>query len=64
MIFNKKYKEKYNKLKEEIEKLDDSLYCQIQLYDNRADTKYHRGIKDALISVRRTLTEILRKVGK
>ena len=58
MIFNKN-KEKFNKLKTEIEILSDSLYQQIKLYENRADTKYHKGIKDALISVREVLIEIL-----
>lgn len=47
-MFNKKYK----KLKEKLERLDYSLYLQIEQYSNRADTKYHRGIISGLISIR------------
>lgn len=56
-MFNKKYK----MLKNEIEKLDECLYTQINLYMNRADTKYHRGIIDALISTRELIQDILNK---
>lgn len=56
-MFNKKYK----MLKNEIESLDECLYIQINLYKNRADTKYHRGIIDALISTRELIQELLNK---
>lgn len=56
-MFNKKYKN----LKNEIETLDECLYTQINLYKNRADTKYHRGIIDALVSTRELLQNILNK---
>ena len=54
-MFNKKYKD----LKEKIENLDYSLYLQIETYANRADTKYHRGRIDGLVSVRGAIEKIL-----
>lgn len=46
-------------LENEIRNLDYVLYLQIKQYKNRADTKYHRGIIDALTSVRVSIEEIL-----
>ena len=54
-MFNKKYKN----LKEKLEILDYSLYLQIEQYANRADTKYHKGIIDGLVSARRAIEKIL-----
>lgn len=55
-IFKKRKKENiYGKL----ENLDYLLYVQICMYRNRADTKYHRGIIDALISVRVEVEKII-----
>lgn len=53
-------RKKKKSFKKEIEKLDYNLYVQISLYKNRANTKYHRGIIDALNSVRVSLNEILK----
>ncbi len=55
MLFNKKYKN----LREKIERLDYSLYLQIEQYVNRADTKYHKGRIDGLISSRGAIQKIL-----
>lgn len=55
MIFNKKYKA----LMEKIERLDYSLYLQIDQYASRADTKYHRGRIDGLVSARGAIEKIL-----
>ncbi len=57
--FKKKYKEKYNQLKEKIERLDYSLYLQINTYARRADTKYHRGIIDSLFNIRQAINKII-----
>lgn len=46
-------------LENEIRNLDYVLYLQIKQYKNRADTKYHRGVIDALTSVRVSIEEIL-----
>ena len=54
-MFNKKYKN----LKEKIERLDYSLYLQIETDANRADTKYHRGRIDGLVSARGAIEKIL-----
>ena len=47
-------------LENKIRNLDYGLYLQIKLYKNRADTKYHRGVIDALSSVRASIEEILK----
>lgn len=60
MILSKKYKI----LKEKLEKLDYSLYLQIEQYANRADTKYHKGRIDGLISARGTIEKILQEEEK
>lgn len=57
-IFRKR-KVKEILLENKIRSLDYVLYLQIKQYKNRADTKYHRGIIDALNSVRASLQEIL-----
>ena len=46
-IFRKR-KTKMILLEDKIRNLDYVLYLQIKQYKNRADTKYHRGIIDAL----------------
>lgn len=53
-------KKKGKKLEEKVKNLSDSLYLQISMYKSRSDTKYHRGIIDALISVRNKLEELLK----
>lgn len=55
----KKRKIKRILLENKIRELDYVLYLQIKQYKNRADTKYHRGIIDALSSVRASIEEIL-----
>lgn len=60
MIFGKKYKI----LKEKLERLDYSLYLQIEQYANRADTKYHKGRIDGLISARGAIEKILQEEDK
>lgn len=60
MIFDKKYKQ----LREKIDRLDYSLYLQIEQYANRADTKYHRGRIDGLISARGAIEKILNEEYK
>lgn len=60
MLFNKKYKN----LREKIERLDYSLYLQIEQYVNRADTKYHKGRIDGLISARGAIQKILDEEDK
>ncbi len=50
---------KYKNLKEKIEQLDYSLYLQIEQYTNRADTKYHKGRIDGLVSARGAIGKIL-----
>ena len=57
-IFRKR-KTKMILLEDKIRNLDYVLYLQIKQYKNRADTKYHRGIIDALTSVRASLEKIL-----
>ena len=57
-IFRKR-KVKSILLENEIRNLDYVLYLQIKQYKNRADTKYHRGVIDALSSVRASIEEIL-----
>lgn len=57
----KKYKKK-KEIKEKLENLDNSLYIQICQYSNRANTKYHKGIIDALTSVRAEIEKILGEV--
>lgn len=47
-------------LENKIRNLDYVLYLQIKQYKNRADTKYHRGVIDALNSVRASIEEILK----
>ena len=57
-----KYLKKKQKEKELIIKLhnlENSIYLQICMYTKRADTKYHRGIIDALISVRAQREKII-----
>lgn len=56
----KKQKEKC--LLTELNNLENSIYLQICLYKNRADTKYHRGIIDGLSSVRREIENIIDKM--
>lgn len=55
----KKRKIKRILLENKIRELDYVLYLQIKQYKNRADTKYHRGIIDALSSVRASIEKIL-----
>lgn len=62
-IFRKR-KTKRILLENEIRNLDYVLYLQIKQYKNRADTKYHRGIIDALSSVRASIQEILNETEK
>lgn len=57
-IFRKR-KTKMILLEDKIRNLDYVLYLQIKQYKNRADTKYHRGIIDALTSVRASIEKIL-----
>lgn len=60
MLFGKKYKI----LKEKLERLDYSLYLQIEQYANRVDTKYHKGRIDGLISARGAIEKILQEEDK
>lgn len=60
MLFGKKYKI----LKEKLDRLDYSLYLQIEQYANRADTKYHKGRIDGLISARGAIEKILQEEDK
>lgn len=62
-IFRKR-KTKRILLENEIRNLDYVLYLQIKQYKNRADTKYHRGVIDALSSVRASIQEILNETEK
>lgn len=57
-IFRKR-KTKMILLEDKIRNLDYVLYLQIKQYKNRADTKYHRGVIDALSSVKASIEEIL-----
>lgn len=54
----KKYR-KRKKIEQQLVNLNYSLYMQIVQYNNRADTKYHRGIIDALESVKVQIEKIL-----
>lgn len=51
-------------LENKIRELDYVLYLQIKQYKNRADTKYHRGVIDALSSVKASIEEILNETEK
>lgn len=63
-MFNRLKKYRKNKeIRQQLINLDDSLYMQIVQYSNRADTKYHRGIIDALKSIRIELEKILNNGG-
>ncbi len=53
---------KKKNIEQQLINLDDSLYMQILQYKTRADTKYHRGIIDALTSVRIQIEKILEEV--
>ncbi len=54
-----KKKRKEEDLFIKLHNLENSIYLQICMYTKRADTKYHRGIIDALISVRAQLEKII-----
>lgn len=54
-----KKKRKEEDLIIKLNNLENSIYLQICMYTKRADTKYHRGIIDALISVRAQLKKII-----
>lgn len=62
-IFRKR-KVKRILLENEIRNLDYVLYLQIKQYKKRADTKYHRGVIDALSGVRASIQEILNETEK
>lgn len=57
-IFRKRKMKRYL-LENKIRRLDYILFVQIKQYKNRADTKYHRGVIDALSSVKASIEEIL-----
>lgn len=59
-IFRKRKMKRYL-LENKIRGLDYILFLQIKQYKNRADTKYHRGVIDALTSVRASIEEILKE---
>ena len=58
-IFKKRETKKYT-LENKLRGLDYILYLQIEQYKHRTDTKYHRGIIDALSSVKTNIEEILK----